>query len=266
MRHDKRIASNLRHKNAKKFIMESRHRERPVSRVWACVFSFFIPAVVWTNKMKKTRKWMVLFSLLILIQIGDVMLYPEDDYLYSNLQFTQYPNPHIEGLMQDIIPDAAVYPISITFTVLWDFVIWIGVIFAMVYYMFKWTTRYNLENFGHKSKREWKQSNPTEKNIEESISRAGKKTATNIKYIGIKTADKIPAEKIREAGASVAEKVTDVTEKVTDVAKTSRRSNHDQAIKEIEKYHNLMLRNIISESDFERKKSQLLGLDDGKSA
>ena len=49
--------------------------EQPVSRVWACVFSFSIFAVLWTNKMRKTRRWAVLFSLLVLVQVGDVMLY-----------------------------------------------------------------------------------------------------------------------------------------------------------------------------------------------
>ena len=55
--------------------------EQPVSRVWACVFSFSIFAVLWTNKMKKTRRWAVLFSLLVLVQVGDVMLYAYDDDL-----------------------------------------------------------------------------------------------------------------------------------------------------------------------------------------
>ena len=57
--------------------------EQPVSRVWACVFSFSIFAVLWTNTMKKTRRWAVLFSLLVLVPVGDVMLYAyDDDYRY----------------------------------------------------------------------------------------------------------------------------------------------------------------------------------------
>ena len=237
--------------------MESNHEKRPVSRVWACVFSLSILAVLWTNKMKKTRRWMMLFSLLVLVHVGDIMLYPDDDYLYSDWWFIQYPNPYIEDLMEDIVPDTVTYATSIVLTVVWDLVVWIGIMFAMVYYMFKWTTKHNFENFGYKSKREWKQADPMEKNIEEIITNAGKKTATNLKDLGKKTADRIPSEKIKEAGTSVAEKVVEATE-------MPRKLNHDKAIKEIEKYHNLMLRGIISESDFERKKSHLLGLDDSK--
>ena len=32
---------------------------------------------------------------------------------------------------------------------------------VMIYLMFKWTTAYNLANFGHKSKGEWKRVNDT---------------------------------------------------------------------------------------------------------
>ena len=66
---------------------------------------------------------------------------------------------------------------------------------------------------------------------------------------------------ILQASASVAETVT---EKGTEVTEIPRKLSHDQTIK-IEKYHNLILRDIISESDFEKKMPQSLDLDDSKS-
>ena len=228
--------------------------EQPVSRVWACVFSFSIFAVLWTNKMKKTRKWAVLFSLLVLVQVGDEMLYAyDDDYMYSDWWVIQYPNPHLEDLMQGIVPDVAAYAVSAVLTIAWDWVVWIGIIFAMVYYMFKWTTRYNLENFGYKSKRDWKREDPAQKNIEEVVVGAGKKATKGLKGIG----RKIPSEEIKSVG-------TTVGKKITDAANRPEKMNSSRAREEIEKYHGMMQRGVISKSDFEKKKNQLLDLDPEK--
>ena len=228
--------------------------EQPVSRVWACVFSFFIFAVLWTNKMKKTRRWAVLFLLLVLVQVGDEMLYAyDDDYMYSDWWIPKYSNPYIEDLMQGIVPDVAVYAVSAVLTIAWDWVVWIGIIFAMVYYMFKWTTRYNIENFSHKSKRDWKREDPAQKNIEDAMVGAGKKAAKGLKDIG----RKIPSEEIKSAG-------TTVGKKMADAANRPEKMSSNRAREEIEKYHGMMLRGVISESDFERKKNQLLDLDPEK--
>ena len=228
--------------------------EQPVSRVWACVFSFFIFAVLWTNKMKKTRRWAVLFLLLVLVQVGDEMLYAyDDDYMYSDWWIPKYSNPYIEDLMQGIVPDVAVYAVSAVLTIAWDWVVWIGIIFAMVYYMFKWTTRYNIENFSHKSKRDWKREDPAQKNIEDAMVGAGKKAAKGLKGIG----RKIPSEEIKSAG-------TTVGKKMADAANRPEKMSSNRAREEIEKYHGMMLRGVISESDFERKKNQLLDLDPEK--
>ena len=228
--------------------------EQPVSRVWACVFSFSIFAVLWTNKMKKTRRWAVLFSLLVLVQVGDAMLYAyDDDYMYSDWWIPKYSNPYIEDLMQGIVPDVAVYAVSAVLTIAWDWVVWIGIIFAMVYYMFKWTTRYNIENFSHKSKRDWKREDPAQKNIEDAMVGAGKKAAKGLKGIG----RKIPSEEIKSAG-------TTVGKKMADAANRPEKMSSNRAREEIEKYHGMMLRGVISESDFERKKNQLLDLDPEK--
>ena len=63
--------------------------------------------------MKKTRRWAVLFSLLVLVQVGDVMLYAyDDDYrYYSDWWIPQYSSPYLENLMQGIVPDAAAYAV-----------------------------------------------------------------------------------------------------------------------------------------------------------
>ena len=228
--------------------------EQPVSRVWACVFSFSIFAVLWTNKMKKTRRWAVLFSLLVLVQVGDAMLYAyDDDYMYLDWWIPKYSNPYLVDIMQGIVPDAAAYAVSAVLTIAWDWVVWIGIIFAMVYYMFKWTTRYNLENFGYKSKRDWKREDPAQKNIEDVVVGAGKKATKGLKGIG----RKIPSEEIKSVG-------TTVGKKMTDAANRPEKMNSSRAREEIEKYHGMMQRGVISESDFERKKNQLLDLDPEK--
>ncbi len=50
--------------------------ERPVSRFWACVSSITIFGLLWTQKMQKTRKWIVLFILYIfVVHIADGLLY-----------------------------------------------------------------------------------------------------------------------------------------------------------------------------------------------
>ncbi len=241
------------------------HGEQPVSRVWACVFSFSIFAVLWTNKMKKTRRWAVLFSLLVLVQVGDVMLYAyDDDYrYYSDWWIPQYSSPYLENLMQGIVPDVAAYAVSVVLTIAWDWVVWIGIIFAMVYYMFKWTTRYNFENFGYKSKRDWKREDPAQKNVEDVVVDAGKKAADGLKGIG----RKIPSEGIKGAGAAAGKKMAagaTAGKRMADAASKSGKMNSNKAREEIEKYHGMMLRGVISESDFERKKNQLLGLDPEK--
>ena len=125
--------------------------------------------------------------------------------------------------------------------------------FAIAYYMFKWTTRYNIENFGHKSKREWKREDPTQRNVEDVAMDAGKKATQGLRDIG----RKIPSEKIKDAGAAAGKKVAEATNR-------PEKANPSKAREEIEKYHNMMLRGVISESDFERKKAQLLDLDTKK--
>ena len=51
---------------------------------------------------------------------------------------------------------------------------------------------------------------------------------------------------------------------MADAANRPEKMSSNRAREEIEKYHGMMLRGVISESDFERKKNQLLDLDPKK--
>ena len=169
------------------------------------VFVFHICCTV-DKQDEKDPKVGRAFLLLVLVQVGDEMLYAyDDDYMYSDWWIPKYSNPYIEDLMQGIVPDVAVYAVSVVLTIAWDWVVWIGIIFAMVYYMFKWTTRYNIESFNHKSKRDWKREDPAQKNIEDAMVGAGKKAAKGLKGIG----RKIPSEEIKSAGTTVGKKMAD---------------------------------------------------------
>ena len=116
---------------------DSKGAEAPVSRFWACVFSPTIFALLWTQKMRKTLKWIPIFVLFVVVWFI------------------------IDVVSGDMLSDTSrsedlVFSLSDTILVVYDRVIQIGSIALVVYFMFKWTTAYNLENFGYKSKREWK--------------------------------------------------------------------------------------------------------------
>ena len=213
--------------------------------------------------MKKTRRWAVLFSLLVLVHAGDAILYAYPGYLDTDWWIPQYSNPYIEELLLGTVPDVAAYVVSVVLTIVWDWVVWIGIIFAMIYYMFKWTTRYNLDNFGFKSKRDWKRGNPTQKNVEEVVIDAGKRAAEGLKDIG----KRIPSDEIKGVGAAAGKKMAEgaaAGKKMAAAAARPEKTNPDKIREEIEKYHSMMLRGVISETDFERKKNQLLDLDPKK--
>lgn len=97
----------------------------PISRFWACVFVNSIFALLWTQKMKITRKWIwymvVILSLDIFGIVGSGLVAIE---LIDNLSILSF--------VLSII---------------------------LIYLMFKWTTQYNLENFGYESKKEWEKYN-----------------------------------------------------------------------------------------------------------
>ena len=115
----------------------SKGTKMPVSRFWACALSPTIFALLWTQKMRKTSKWIPIFALFVAVW------FIIDAVSGNMLSDTSYS--------EDLV-----FPLSDTILVVYDRVIQIGSIALVVYFMFKWTTAYNLENFGYKSKREWK--------------------------------------------------------------------------------------------------------------
>lgn len=98
-----------------------KYYEEPVSRFWSCFFSTSIFALNWTQKMKKTRKWLLLLPIIIF------------------------------GMVLNRIPNTSnnVFDLSTIILSLLTMIL-------VIYFMFKWTTQYNLKNFGYTSKREWK--------------------------------------------------------------------------------------------------------------
>lgn len=105
--------------------------EVPVSRLWACLFAGTIFALLWTQKMKKTRKWIMIIVIPIMIPVG----------VMSALE---------TGLSDDRISDAAAFGAVAHLVFLYV----VGPVVS-IYFMFRWTTEYNLRTFGHKSKGDW---------------------------------------------------------------------------------------------------------------
>lgn len=107
---------------------------RPVSRFWACVFAASIFALFWTPKLGKTRRWILLVvPLSVVPSVG-----PE----LAALAAESWGSPDYDLLVA--VSTVAVFS-------------WAPLHAAVVYLMFRWTTEYNLDNFGVRSKREWRQ-------------------------------------------------------------------------------------------------------------
>ena len=106
--------------------------QKPISVFWACFFSMGIFALLWTEKMKKTRKWIAVILFTILVEMLIVLLSLSNETMYD------------EG---DTGIDLLFILIFIPITVH---------IILPVYYMYKWTSNYNLENFDHESSKDWK--------------------------------------------------------------------------------------------------------------
>ena len=110
----------------------------PVSRFWACFFAASIFAPLWTQKMKKTRRWILLIvPLNFIMYFGYILVgvgMNHSDLLYFS------PGSRVIGLV----------PIFS----------WILTFAALLYLMFGWTTQYNMDNFGVCSRKEWKRRDP----------------------------------------------------------------------------------------------------------
>lgn len=136
-------------KNTSNFNRELRKDgdNEPVSRFWACFFSASIFALVWTFKLKKTRLWILLFlginigmGVLIIGSVGDELMLTDDEY---NRQYFESESSYIQELII----------LEIIFSIL-SLLTYI----PFIYFMFKWTTEYNLATCGYKNKKEWKKS------------------------------------------------------------------------------------------------------------
>ena len=100
----------------------------PVSRSFACFFSTSIFGLLWTQKMRKTRKWLLVC---LVSQIPIMIAF----YIIFQL---------------DIGNDSGLIGIVLG-----------GYFFSWIspcYFMYKWATAYNLKMFGYKSERAWKRS------------------------------------------------------------------------------------------------------------
>ena len=116
----------------------------PVSRFWACFFASSIFALLWTQKMKKTRRWIV------------IMFAPTTIMIVVPAIVVSY----MTGMDMFATPED-MWDTNALFTI-FGFLIYIPVGIAVpIYFMFKWATEYNLLNFGYKSKYEWEQANDT---------------------------------------------------------------------------------------------------------
>ena len=131
--------------------------------------------------------------------------------------------------------------------------------------MFKWTSLYNLEKFGHKLRRDWDRANNYRnkcigfltdliKSFYSNGSRlatSGKKSATS----ALRQTAGHEAPKIVQGAKTAVKKNKDFLEKL------KRTGTSDDVISQVRKYHDLLELGVISESEFAAKKRELLGVD-----
>ncbi len=230
------------------------------SRTLSLRYSIF--ALLWTQKMQKTRKWIILYALFFTVFVAlDYLLYPSSDiilfqnldspYIEHNEPLVSFLNPIFYNIAPNENHEDVIFFLSFLLMALYELVVLFGVILVNVYFMLKWTTQYNLKNFKYKSKREWKKVNLPKRDWTNTLKNAGIKIILNLKNIG----KKIPSEKMKDTSINSAKKITESAKSIT-----SSNMNPSQIRDEIEKYYNMMLLGVISESDFEKKKVELLNL------
>ena len=220
--------------------------------------------------MKKSRKWIPLFTLFILVWfVLDYILYPQLNTLDTTIVWFNphvVPNIHLESFigvaLYQAFPnngnlDDVIFLLSHSLIILYELVIFIGVVFIVIYYMLKWTTQYNLDTFEYKSKREWKKATTPQTSIVEKIKQYSNSSFENIKDISKKTNEKIPSEKIKETSAKTIEKISETAKNL----KSEPKIDDDYIKKQIREWHNMMIMGVITELDFEKKKTELLKLD-----
>ena len=240
----------------------SKSNELPLSRFWSCFFSCSIFALLWTGKIQKTRKWIPLFALFVAVWfVADYMLYSEyytspDEFV--NLTFYIEPNQRLEIFMSDMIDgyfshtdnlDDIIFLISFVMIVLYNLVIILGIVLANVYFMLKWVTAYNLEKYGYKSKREWKKVNYPQHEYMVKLKQFGSKTGNNLKEASVKA-----GENLKEASVTTGDKISESAKNL----KANRRLSEENKRYQIEEWHKLMLMGVLTEKEFEQKKSNFL--------
>ena len=252
-----------------KIKMDSKGAEAPVSRFWACVFSPTIFALLWTRKMKKTLKWILVFSLFTTVWfvIEGLLYYDLDaDDMTRMLDIGFYQEhamevvvPFVEGVFLyavdgGLLPDVSyseeiIFVLSYAVLVVYDLIV-LGSIVLVIYFMFRWTTSYNLKNFGYKSKREWKNASRVSGNPKHKIRKG-------LKKYGSSAADGMSqvASRTKAAGG----KGMDNVEAIISRIRHAPESSDDEIIAKIRKWHDLMEIGIISESEFKERKDVLLG-------
>ena len=249
---------------------DSKGTEMPVSRFWACVFSPTIFALLWTQKMKKTLKWIPIFAFFVVVWfvIDELLYYDFDTTIMLSISDAGFYQervmevvvPFMDRLFLDavgsgLLPDASysedlVFVISHIILVVYDLVIYIGSITLMIYFMFKWVTAYNLENFGYKSKKEWKNATRIKENpkyeIRKELKKYGDSAADGMSHV---------ASKIKTAGGKSVENIEATISRI----RQAPESSDDEIIAKIRKWHDLLEIGIISESEFKDRKNVLLG-------
>ena len=183
--------------------------------------------------MGKTKWAVLVFFGFSLVTVSEVFLWEEIEEFFDFDAFEE--STDLEGLVLFMVIEVLRH--------------WWPLMVLTTYLMYRWTTEYNLENFGYKSRAEWLRAGSPKRKTTDKIK-------DSMKNIGKKTTDKIPSEKIKDASSSVVERIDMTADRILGLS--------DKAMKDLDRYHELMKRGIITESDFERKKTQLLGFEHKK--
>ncbi len=252
--YETRLSQDIHDKQKSPESQTFKHVEKPLSRFWACFFCGTIFALFWTQKMKKTFKWIPIFTLFVFAWfVIDLIIYPYDDQITHAENLVNYmlfdPTPHTEPVeffvndiliipMNDGVISGDAYSVELAYfvfdmimVILYHLIVWVGTITLAIYYMLKWTTQYNLEHFGYKSKREWKKS-------------------INGNYNNTK----IVKKELKIIGSEIKDGLSSTLSSLSPKTKTK----DDEMIAKISKWYGLMEKGIISKSEFENKKTELL--------
>ncbi|RNJ76194.1 MAG: hypothetical protein D9C04_02245 [Nitrosopumilus sp. B06] len=115
--------------------------DSPVSRFWACFFSHSIFALFWTIKMEKVQRWILISILSTGSTYGGFFAY------FVAVEFAEKSN--------------VLYDMAFVFgMILFGMGISASIVLP-IYFMYKWASEYNVENFGYESKIEWKMGSNT---------------------------------------------------------------------------------------------------------